>query len=83
MTNTNTNMAYFLLILILQGHALKLDDKALSDFMKQKAKIGLDDGFMFGQGGSGFERMNIACPRSILVEALERIKRALEVRRQG
>jgi len=65
-------------LLWLDCRALKLDDKALSDFMKQKAKIGLDDGFMFGQGGSGFERMNIACPRSILAEALGRIEKAVK-----
>ncbi len=64
-------------LLWLDCRALKLDDKALSDFMKTRAKVGLDDGFMFGQGGSGFERMNIACPRSILQEALERIEKAV------
>jgi cystathionine beta-lyase len=33
---------------------------------------------MFGEGGSGFQRMNIACPRSILKEALGRIERAVK-----
>jgi cysteine-S-conjugate beta-lyase len=64
-------------LLWLDCRGLKLDDKALSDFMKSKAKIGLDDGSMFGAGGSGFERMNIACPRSILKEAFERIEKAV------
>ena len=61
----------------LDCRGLKLNDKELSDFMKSKAKVGLDDGSMFGAGGSGFERMNIACPRSILKEALDRIEEAL------
>ncbi len=38
-----------------------------------KAKVYLDEGEMFGIEGSGFERFNIACPRSILAEALERL----------
>jgi cystathionine beta-lyase len=66
-------------LLWLDCRALKLDDKALSDFMKQKAKVGFDDGSMFGAGGSGFERMNIACPRPLLKEALERIAKAVKV----
>ena len=45
--------------------------------MKKEAKVGLEDGFIFGESGSGFMRMNIACPRSILKEALERIENAV------
>jgi cystathionine beta-lyase len=45
--------------------------------MREKARVGLDDGFVFGAGGSGFQRMNIACPRSILEEALYRIEIAV------
>ena len=65
-------------LLWLDCRALGMDDKALSSFMREKAKVGLDDGFMFGAGGAGFQRMNIACPRSILKEALERIEKAVE-----
>jgi cystathionine beta-lyase len=65
-------------LLWLDCRALGLDDKALSDFMKAQAKVGLDDGHMFGAGGSGFERMNIACPRSILKDALQRIEKAVK-----
>ena len=60
----------------LDCRALEMDDMALRDFMREKAKVGLDDGFLFGAGGSGFQRMNIACPRSILEEALHRIESA-------
>ena len=62
----------------LDCRALKLDDKALRDFFVKKAKVGFDDGFMFGAGGSGFQRMNIACPRTILNEALRRIEKAIK-----
>lgn len=40
--------------------ALDLDDMALRGFMREKVRAGLDDGFLFGDGGSGFQRMNIA-----------------------
>jgi len=60
----------------LDCRALGLDHMALRDFMRKKAKVGLDDGFLFGAGGSGFQRMNIACPRAILKEALGRIETA-------
>jgi cystathionine beta-lyase len=63
-------------LLWLDCRPLGLDDEALKNFMREKAKVGLDDGFMFGAGGSGFQRMNIACPRSILAEALGRIEKA-------
>jgi cystathionine beta-lyase len=55
-----------------------MDDMALRDFMRQQAKVGLDDGFLFGMGGSGFQRMNIACPRKLLEEALKRIETAVK-----
>ena len=54
-----------------------MDDEGLKLFMRQKARVGFDDGYMFGSGGSGFERINIACPRAILEEALNRIEKAV------
>jgi cysteine-S-conjugate beta-lyase len=57
--------------------ALGMDDAALHTWMLEKAKLWLDDGTMFGTGGSTFMRLNIACPRSILTEALERLERAV------
>ena len=56
---------------------LGLDNQALKSFMSDKARVGFDDGFLFGAAGSGFERMNIACPRTILLEALARIEKAV------
>jgi len=50
---------------------------ALSDFFKKKVKVGLDDGYIFGPSGAGFERINIACPRATLQEALTRIEKAV------
>ncbi|MFC1951639.1 MalY/PatB family protein [Chloroflexota bacterium] len=62
----------------LDCRALGLDDMALRNFMRVKARVGLDDGFLFGAGGSGFQRMNIACPRAVLEEALYRIDTAVK-----
>lgn len=64
-------------LLWLDCRELGLDDTGLRDFMRKQARVGLDDGFLFGEGGSGFQRMNIACPRSILKEALGRIEAAV------
>jgi len=64
-------------LLWLDCRALGLDDLSLQKFMREQARVGFDDGFMFGAGGSGFQRMNIACPRTILREALERIEKAV------
>lgn len=58
---------------------LGLSDEALQALVEQKAKLWLDDGYIFGAGGSGFERINIACPRSTLSLALGRLKKAAEV----
>lgn len=46
-------------------------------FFHDQAKVGLNDGAWFGPGGEGFVRMNMACPRSTLIEGLERMRRAL------
>ncbi len=57
---------------------LGLSDEDLRRLMLEEAKVYLDDGFIFGAEGEGFQRINIACPRSVLAEALGRIKNAIE-----
>lgn len=56
---------------------LGMNAEELKRFMMTKAKVAFNEGFIFGEGGEGFERMNIACPRSILQEALKRIEEAV------
>ena len=46
------------------------------DFMVHKAQAIFDEGYVFGEGGIGFERINIACPKFVLEETLERIYKA-------
>ncbi len=48
------------------------------DFFLEQARVALNDGAAFGPGGEGFVRLNFGCPRAILVEALERMRAALE-----
>ncbi len=47
------------------------------EFFLRRAEVALSDGAQFGQGGDGFVRLNFGCPRSILAEALDRMRTAL------
>jgi cysteine-S-conjugate beta-lyase len=49
-----------------------------SDFFLRKARVALNDGSEFGKGGEGFVRLNFACPRKTLEEALDRMVEALK-----
>jgi len=53
---------------------LGLSKQQRENLIINKAKLWLDDGEMFGEGGEGFERINIACPRKILEKALIRLE---------
>lgn len=59
---------------------LGLSDKQLYEFMIYDAHVRLDDGIMFGPEGSGFQRFNLGCPRSVIGESVTRIKRAADAR---
>lgn len=48
------------------------------NFFVNTAGLWLDTGTMFGEEGAGFERINIACPRTTLTEALERLEKAIK-----
>lgn len=52
--------------------AAELDDRII-----HRARLWLDSGAIFGSAGKGFQRINAACPRSILREALERLEGVL------
>lgn len=54
-----------------------LDTEQLENLIIHKAKLWLDSGKIFGESGRGFQRINAACPRAVLAEALGRIKTAL------
>ncbi len=62
----------------LDCRGLGMNAEEQKEFFITKARIGFSDGAIFGPGGEGFQRMNIACPRSVLKEALDRINKALK-----
>jgi cystathionine beta-lyase len=47
-------------------------------FFLKEAKVALNDGIDFGKGGEGFVRLNFACPRKTLTEALDRMTSAVK-----
>lgn len=55
-----------------------LSETELEDLIVNRAKLWLDGGTMFGECGKGFQRINVACPRSILKEAMRRLEGALK-----
>ncbi|HOG31457.1 MAG TPA: MalY/PatB family protein [Candidatus Syntrophosphaera sp.] len=57
--------------------ALGLSDKAIADLLVNKARLALDPGLKFGDEGAGFQRLNFGCPRSVLAEAVDRLKKAI------
>lgn len=61
----------------LDCRALGLPHEKLVSLFVDKAGLALNDGEMFGQGGQGYMRMNVACPRSELLRALGSLERAI------
>jgi len=64
-------------LLWLNCKELGWSDDELSEFFIQEASLGLNKGSIFGLGGSGYMRMNIACPLSTLTQALKQLERAI------
>lgn len=67
-------------LLWLDCRDLGMTDLQLEAFFVKEAKVGLNPGKSFGKGGSGFMRLNIASPRSVIAEALNRIATTLNSR---
>ncbi|MBE5961665.1 MAG: pyridoxal phosphate-dependent aminotransferase [Lachnospiraceae bacterium] len=57
---------------------INLTKEERDELIEEKAGLWLDSGAMFGAHGEGFERVNIACPRSILKQALDQLKEAVD-----
>jgi len=54
-----------------------IDPAKTRDFLRLEAKVGLSGGVDCRAPGEGFWRMNIACPRSVLEEAMQRLEKAI------
>ncbi len=57
---------------------LGMDNEQLRSFMIEKAGLGLNEGYTFGRSLSGYMRLNAACPRSVLEQAMKQLKEAVE-----
>ncbi|MEC0241856.1 PatB family C-S lyase [Paenibacillus dokdonensis] len=64
-------------LLWLDFSSLGMTPNELEAFLLTKAKLALNKGSAFGQGGAEFMRMNIACPMATVVEAMKRLDAAL------
>ena len=53
---------------------LKMEQEEVMNRFVKQANVGVQDGLHFGEAGRGFVRLNAACPRSILMQALTQIK---------
>ncbi|WP_053367568.1 MalY/PatB family protein [Bacillus sp. FJAT-27245] len=63
-------------LLWLDCRELSLSDEEIQRRLLEKGKLALEPGIKYGQGGEGFVRMNIACPRDVLEDGLGRLKKA-------
>lgn len=64
----------YLLWLDFSAYGLLQDE--LDGRIVKNAKLWLSGGTSFGQDGKGFQRINVACPRATLAEALNRLEKA-------
>lgn len=65
-------------LIFLDCRKLQMSQEELNRFFVEDARLALNDGMMFGKEGEGFMRLNVACPRVVLMQALERLERAVE-----
>ncbi len=63
----------------LDFHETGYNNKQIKDILIKKAGLGFSHGPVFGYGGQGFQRMNLATPRSLVVEAMERLVTAFNI----
>ncbi|AEV69287.1 MalY/PatB family protein [Acetivibrio clariflavus] len=57
---------------------LPVKAEKLKEFFVHEAGVGMNDGITFGVEGAGFQRLNFACPKKILLEGLGKIKNAVD-----
>ncbi len=63
-------------LIFMDCRKLRFTQKELVDFFVDKAHLALNDGAMFGKGGTGFMRINAGCPKAILEKALKQLQTA-------
>ena len=53
---------------------LDITAEELEDLIVNRARLWMDSGRIFGEGGRGFQRINVACPRAVLEETLTKLE---------
>ena len=59
-------------------NGLNITPEEITDMLIKDAKVAMNDGASFGANGKGFARMNIACPRYMVEDAMARIEKAVK-----
>lgn len=67
-------------LLWMDFNGLGMEYRALEKFMQTEALWFLDEGYLFGAIGEGYERLNLACPTKVIEDALERLLKAWKIR---
>lgn len=67
-------------LIFLNAEKMGFTDEQLTSFFVYEARLGLSPGTQYGPGGEGHMRLNVGCPRSVLVEAMNRLKEAYKNR---
>lgn len=62
----------------LDFNGLNIIPEEITDMLIKDAKVAMNDGASFGENGKGFARMNIACPRYMVEDAMARIEKAVK-----
>ena len=65
-------------LLWLNCKSLGFDGDELLDFFLDEAKLAPNDGRIFGDGGDGYMRINVACSRKVLTQALYQLRLAVD-----
>ena len=60
--------------------AAGMTSEALAARLLADGRLFVNPGSIYGAAGEGFIRLNIACPRTLLADGLERLKKALTLR---
>ena len=67
----------YLILIFLDCRELGLNQDQLNRLFVEDAHLALNDGTTFGKEGEGFMRLNIACPRAVLEQALKQLEQAV------
>ena len=62
----------------LDFNGLNITPEEITEMLIKDAKVAMNDGASFGANGKGFARMNIACPRYMVEDAMARIEKAVK-----